>query len=69
MPLHCTRQRINTIGGYYDAHCRNLGLSCSAAALRIIQSKPVYGFYDQLQGDYVAPCSLAKEDFIYCSKR
>lgn len=64
----CTRQRINTIGGYYDAHCRNLGLSSTAAALRIIQSKPVYGFYDQLQGDYVAPRSLAEEDFIIVRK-
>ncbi|HGJ5866781.1 tRNA glutamyl-Q(34) synthetase GluQRS [Arsenophonus nasoniae] len=64
----CTRQRINAIGGYYDAHCRNLGLSSTAAALRIIQSKPVYGFYDQLQGDYVAPRSLAEEDFIIVRK-
>lgn len=64
----CTRRRINTIGGYYDAHCRNLGLSCSAAALRIIQSKLVYSFYDQLQGDYVAACSLAEEDFIIVRK-
>ncbi|MFV9998137.1 MAG: tRNA glutamyl-Q(34) synthetase GluQRS [Arsenophonus endosymbiont of Dermacentor nuttalli] len=64
----CTRQRINTLGGYYDAHCRNLGLSCDAAALRIIHSKPVYGFYDKLQGNYIAPSSLAKEDFIIVRK-
>lgn len=54
--------------GYYDAHCRNLGLSCDVVTLRIIQSKPIYGFYDKLQGNYISPSSLAEEDFITVRK-
>lgn len=60
----CTRARIQAIGGYYDGHCRQLNLPADQAAIRLRQTRPVYGFHDGLQGDIVADPAMAREDFI-----
>lgn len=60
----CTRSRIQSIGGVYDGHCRPLHLGAHNAALRLVQSQPVYGFEDGLRGWLAADPRLAEEDFI-----
>lgn len=60
----CSRSRIQSIGGFYDGHCRNLNQNGSNAALRLHQTKPVYFFQDRLQGQLSVDAKIAEEDFI-----
>ncbi|WP_244903175.1 tRNA glutamyl-Q(34) synthetase GluQRS [Xenorhabdus innexi] len=60
----CTRQRIHRLGGFYDTHCRKLQLPAHNAAIRLKQYRPVYDFYDKLQGNVTVPVKMAEEDFI-----
>ena len=60
----CTRARIQSIGGMYDGHCRDLALGAKNAALRIRQNEPVLAFHDNLRGEITADPRLATEDFI-----
>ncbi|WP_159566942.1 tRNA glutamyl-Q(34) synthetase GluQRS [Budvicia diplopodorum] len=61
---HCTRTRIQQIGGVYDGHCRDLQLTPKNASLRLRLSQPVYSFYDRHLGQLFADPKLANEDFI-----
>lgn len=61
---HCNRSRIQTLGGYYDNHCRDLNLLAEQAATRIYQTHPVYSFHDHLHGILTVDSKLAEEDFI-----
>lgn len=60
----CTRARIQSVGGTYDGHCRDLHLGPENAALRLRQTRPVLGFHDRLRGDITTDEKLAREDFI-----
>ncbi len=60
----CTRARIQSIGGIYDGHCRELHHGPDNAAVRIRQQHPVTQFTDQLRGIIHADEKLAREDFI-----
>lgn len=61
---HCTRNRIQHIGGFYDGYCRERHLPAKGAAIRLRQIQPVYSFYDKLLGELHAEPALAQEDFI-----
>lgn len=60
----CTRARIQSIGGIYDGHCRELHHGPDNAAVRIRQQHPVTQFTDLLRGIIHADEKLAREDFI-----
>ncbi|EMH4163053.1 tRNA glutamyl-Q(34) synthetase GluQRS [Pluralibacter gergoviae] len=60
----CTRARIQSVGGTYDGHCRDLHLGPENAALRLRQTRPVLAFHDRLRGDITTDEKLAREDFI-----
>ena len=60
----CTRARIQSIGGIYDGHCRELRHGPERAAIRIKQRHPVMQFNDRLRGKIQADPELAQEDFI-----
>jgi glutamyl-Q tRNA(Asp) synthetase len=60
----CTRSRIQSLGGFYDGHCRLLHRGPENAALRLHQTAPVYGFEDGLRGWLAADARMAEEDFI-----
>lgn len=60
----CTRARIQSIGGTYDGHCRDLNHGPENAALRLRQTHPVTEFADLLRGTIKAEERLAREDFI-----
>ncbi|MFQ2269240.1 tRNA glutamyl-Q(34) synthetase GluQRS [Aeromonas enteropelogenes] len=64
----CTRREIMASGGFYNGHCRELGLSVTGGAqgvaARLRQRHPVYHFEDGLQGHIEVPAALAEEDFI-----
>ncbi|QIQ20843.1 tRNA glutamyl-Q(34) synthetase GluQRS [Zophobihabitans entericus] len=64
----CTRQRIQSLGGFYDQHCRNLHLtpdtSSQPLAIRYLQNNPVYQFSDKLRGLQQVNKKLAEEDFV-----
>ena len=61
---HCSRARIQSLGGFYDGHCRSLGLPAEQSSVRLRMSDPVYGFDDQRLGHIQVPQALAEEDFI-----
>ena len=61
---HCTRREIMAAGGFYNGHCRTLGLTAEGCAARLRQHHPVYRFEDALQGEISVPAALAEEDFI-----
>ena len=60
----CTRARIQSVGGFYDGHCRTLNHGPANAAVRLLQRQPVLEFTDRLRGRIVAEQKLAREDFI-----
>jgi len=60
----CTRARIQSVGGFYDGHCRTLQHGPENAAVRLLQRQPVLEFTDRLRGRIVAEEKLAREDFI-----
>ncbi|WP_288876673.1 tRNA glutamyl-Q(34) synthetase GluQRS [uncultured Kosakonia sp.] len=60
----CTRARIQSVGGFYDDHCRALNHGPENAAVRLLQRQPVLEFTDRLRGRIVAEEKLAREDFI-----
>lgn len=60
----CTRARIQSLGGIYDGHCRELRNCPESAAIRIKQQHPVTCFHDGLRGEIQATERLAREDFI-----
>ncbi|WP_411683627.1 tRNA glutamyl-Q(34) synthetase GluQRS, partial [Aeromonas caviae] len=60
----CTRREIMAAGGFYNGHCRALGLTAEGCAARLRQHHPVYRFEDALQGEITVPAALAEEDFI-----
>lgn len=60
----CTRARIQSVGGFYDCHCRTLNHGPANAAVRLLQRQPVLEFTDRLRGRIVAEEKLAREDFI-----
>lgn len=61
---HCTRARIQQLGGIYDGHCRDLNLPAKHASLRIKQHCPVNTFEDRHLGKIFVTPSFANEDFI-----
>lgn len=60
----CTRARIQSVGGFYDGHCRTLNHGPENAAVRLLQHHPVTQFHDTLRGDIHVDENLAREDFI-----
>lgn len=60
----CTRARIQSVGGFYDGHCRTLNHGPANAAVRLLQRQPMLEFTDRLRGRIVAEEKLAREDFI-----
>ena len=61
---HCTRARIQQLGGIYDGHCRDLNLPAKNASLRIKLSHPLNMFEDRHLGRIYVDSALANEDFI-----
>ncbi|GKX51268.1 tRNA glutamyl-Q(34) synthetase GluQRS [Budvicia aquatica] len=61
---HCTRARIQQLGGIYDGHCRDLQLPAQGASVRLHLSQPVYCFQDRHLGQLFADTERAHEDFI-----
>jgi len=61
---HCSRARIQALGGCYDGHCRELVLPAEHAAIRFRQCEPVMSFHDRLCGEILADPAVAREDFI-----
>ncbi|QWA10076.1 tRNA glutamyl-Q(34) synthetase GluQRS [Sodalis ligni] len=61
---HCSRARIQALGGRYDGHCSELDLPAEHAAIRLRQTRPVMSFRDGLRGEIRADPALAREDFI-----
>jgi len=60
----CARARIQSVGGFYDGHCRTLNHGPANAAVRMLLRQPVLEFTDRLRGRIVAEEKLAREDFI-----
>ncbi len=62
----CNRQRITTLGGIYDGHCRDLqlGKTDSAARLIIDDNNAAISFVDQIIGDYQQQLSIDVGDFV-----
>lgn len=60
----CSRARIQASGGFYDGHCRDLGLPARGSAIRLRLTAPVYHFEDGVRGHIEVPGALATEDFI-----
>lgn len=61
----CSRQRLHSLKGHYDGHCRARALSRQHhLAIRFRQCDPVYQFEDQLLGQQQVNRQLAQEDFI-----
>ncbi|WP_035387439.1 tRNA glutamyl-Q(34) synthetase GluQRS [Ferrimonas senticii] len=58
----CTRKRISAIGGIYDGHCHNLGLT--QGAIRLRNQAQISHFNDGLLGHIDTEYSFAAEDFI-----
>lgn len=61
----CTRQRLKTLHGVYDGHCRNNSPEKnkkSAARLQVANSS--FGFVDRIQGAYEQNLQRAVGDFV-----
>lgn len=61
---HCTRTRVQQIGGIYDGYCRERQLPAEGAALRLHLSQPISSFNDRHLGQLFADPKLVNEDFI-----
>ena len=61
----CTRARIQSIGGIYDGHCRELHHGPDNAAVRIRQQHPVTQFTDLLRGIIHADEKLARKILLF----
>ncbi|MEZ8736852.1 MULTISPECIES: tRNA glutamyl-Q(34) synthetase GluQRS [unclassified Vibrio] len=61
----CTRKQIKALGGFYNGHCRDVGLIDSGEqAVRLCMDFPVESFDDVRHGTIQIPKALAVEDFI-----
>lgn len=60
----CTRKQIKLLGGFYNNHCRNKGISLNNNAIRIKQTHPTTEFDDLIKGAVQVDAHFAKEDFI-----
>lgn len=61
----CTRKQIKSLGGFYNGHCRNVGLIDSGEqAVRLCMDFPVESFDDVRHSTIQIPKALAEEDFI-----
>ncbi|PMM03260.1 tRNA glutamyl-Q(34) synthetase GluQRS [Vibrio kanaloae] len=61
----CTRKQIKALGGFYNGHCRDVGLIDSGEqAVRLCMDFPVESFDDVRHGTIQIPKALAAEDFI-----
>ena len=69
----CTRQRLNTLGGIYDNHCRNLNLLDKNTAIRLSVDNSLkliscdddrLNFLDQIMGDYSQSLNMEVGDFV-----
>lgn len=61
----CTRKQIKQSGGFYQGHCRTLGLSSpNGCAIRLMVDEPITQFHDQKHATIQIQPDLAKEDFI-----
>ena len=61
----CPRQRINSLGGIYDGHCRQRELGENGAAVRLqLSEDSVVSFQDLIQGEYGQHLSADVGDFI-----
>ncbi|MEZ8943932.1 tRNA glutamyl-Q(34) synthetase GluQRS [Vibrio sp. 10N.247.311.12] len=61
----CTRKQIKALGGFYNGHCRDVGLIDSGEqAVRLCMDFPVESFDDVRHGTIQTPKALAEEDFI-----
>ena len=61
---HCTRKRIQSLGGRYDGHCRHLSLSHCQSAVRFYHSECVSGFHDLRLGWISLQTPWDQDDFI-----
>ena len=62
---NCPRQRISSLGGIYDGHCRNRQLDKQDAAIRLqLAPNSVAGFDDLVQGNYSQNLSAEVGDFV-----
>ncbi|MEZ9603601.1 MULTISPECIES: tRNA glutamyl-Q(34) synthetase GluQRS [unclassified Vibrio] len=61
----CTRKQIKALGGFYNGHCRDVGLiDLGEQAVRLCMDFPVESFDDVRHGTIQIPKALAVEDFI-----
>ncbi|WP_373959101.1 tRNA glutamyl-Q(34) synthetase GluQRS [Vibrio gigantis] len=61
----CTRKQIKSLGGFYNGHCRDVGLVDSGEqSVRLRMDFPVESFNDVRHSTIQIPKALAEEDFI-----
>ena len=64
-PCHCSRQRIQEIGGIYDGHCRQQPASASdTSATRIKVPAANWSFTDRIQGQFEQNLAQQCGDFV-----
>ncbi|MDO6618028.1 MULTISPECIES: tRNA glutamyl-Q(34) synthetase GluQRS [unclassified Shewanella] len=61
---HCTRKKIQQMGGVYDSRCGQLRPRLTQGAVRIRNSAQVEHFTDLVMGSVTVKHSFAAEDFI-----
>ncbi|GLP95629.1 tRNA glutamyl-Q(34) synthetase GluQRS [Paraferrimonas sedimenticola] len=61
---HCTRKRIQSLGGLYDGHCRELNIDPNGQGIRLHNQHPITEFDDQLLGQISIGADWAGEDFL-----
>jgi glutamyl-Q tRNA(Asp) synthetase len=64
----CTRAIIKAQGGIYQGQCRELNLPTMNNAIRFRNLQGAFHYSDLIQGEYFAPQTFAKEDFILARK-
>lgn len=64
-PCTCTRQRLRSLGGVYDGHCRGTTRGAvTGAAIRLRVDNDVYAFRDQIQGEFSQQLQRDVGDFV-----
>ena len=67
-PCSCTRQRLKSLDGIYDGHCRGARNPGPQAAIRMQVDNEVYSFEDRIQGQYSQQLESDVGDFVILRK-
>lgn len=64
-PCNCSRQRLQSLDGVYDGHCRYRGLEPAGCAVRLfVPDDTLIAFNDRLQGPQQQNLNLMSGDFV-----